>query len=69
MFPISVDRHSMVPTPFLNANKFSDKKELDSSHQSSLHFNIYLKTLHIEEDRAIGRNEVLEFGLGMGMTR
>jgi len=69
MLPISVDRHSMVPTPFLNANKFADKIELDSNHQSSLDFNIYSKTLHREEDRAIGRKEVLEFDLGMGMTR
>jgi len=69
MLPISVDRHTMVPTPFLKANKFADKVELYSSHQSSLDFNKYSKTLHREEDRAIGRNEVpMEFGL-MGMTR
>jgi hypothetical protein len=42
--------------------------ELDSSHQSSLDLSICLNNLQSEEDRAIGRKEVLELGLGIGMT-
>jgi hypothetical protein len=69
MLPMKVERHSIVPKPFLKTNKFAGKTELDSSHQSSLVFSIYSKTLQREEERAIGRKESLELGLGIGMTR
>jgi len=54
--------------PFLKAKKLGGKKELDSSHQSSLDLSICSNILQSDEDIAIGRKEVLEFGLGMGMT-
>lgn len=55
----------MVPIPFLNANKLADRMEFDSSHQSSLDLSINSKTLHIEEESPIVRNEVLLLGLGI----
>jgi hypothetical protein len=61
----------MVPMIFLNANRFEMKlkMELDSNHQSNLVFSIYLKTLQIEEESAIGQKEVFEFGFGMEITK
>jgi len=63
-----VERHSIVPTPFLNANTLGGRMELDSSHQSSLDLRICSNNLQSEDDSAIGRKEVLELGLGIGMT-
>lgn len=42
--------------------------ELCSSHQSSRVLRINSKDLHSAEERAIGRNALLELGLGIGMT-
>jgi hypothetical protein len=64
---MNVARHSVVPRPFLNANILVDKIELDSSHQSSLDLSICSIILQREEEIAIGRKEVLEFCLGIGM--
>lgn len=68
ILPIKVERHSIVPIPFLNAKRFEGKIELCSNHQSSRVLSIYSKVLHRAEERAIGRKEVLEFGLGIGIT-
>jgi len=68
MLPIKVERQSIVPMPFLNAKRLGGSMELDSSHQSSLVLSICSKTLQSEEDNAIGRNDVFEFDLGIGMT-
>jgi hypothetical protein len=68
IFPMNDERHSIVPLPFLKAKRLSDRKELDSNHQSSLDLSMCSKILHKEEESAIGRNEVLEFCLAMGMT-
>ena len=65
---MKVERHSMVPMPFLNAKRLGGSMEFDSSHQSSLVLSICSKTLHSEEDSAIGRKDVFEFDLGIGMT-
>lgn len=53
---------------FVNANMLGGRMELDSSHQSSLDLSICSNNLHSEDDRAIGRKEVLKLGLGIGMT-
>lgn len=65
---MNVERHSEVPVPFLKAKRLGGRIEFDSSHQSSLHFNMCSKVLRREEDSAMGRNEVLELDLGMRMT-
>jgi hypothetical protein len=65
---MKVERYSMVPKPFLMAKRFGGKIELDSSYQSSLVLSMNSKTLHREEDKAIGRNNAFEFDLGMGIT-
>ena len=68
MLLIKIERHSIVPIPFLKAKRLDGKMELCSSHQSSRDFNIDSKILHKAEDRAMGRKEVFELGLGIGMT-
>lgn len=59
----------MVPMPFLNANKFVGKMELDSNHQSRLVLSMYSKILRRKEESAIGQKELLELDLGLGITR
>lgn len=54
--------------PFLNAKRLGGNMELCSSHQSSRVLRINSKDLHSAEERAIGRNALLELGLGIGMT-
>lgn len=66
--PIRVEMQSKVPIPFLKAKKLAGKRELFSSHQSSLHFSMCSNNLHSENDNAMGRKEVSEHGLGIGMT-
>jgi len=68
IFPMNDKRHSSVPLPFLKAKRLSGRKEFDSNHQSSLDLTMCSKILHKEEESAIGRNEVLEFCLAMGIT-
>lgn len=68
MFSMNDERHSIVPLPFLKAKRLSGRKELDSNHKSSLDLSMYSKILHKGEERVIGRNELLEFCLSMGMT-
>jgi hypothetical protein len=65
---MKVERHFMVPKPFLKAKRLGGKIDLDSSHQSSLVMSMNSKSLHSEDDKAIGRNDVFEFDLGMGIT-
>jgi hypothetical protein len=60
---MNVARHSVVPRSFLNENILVNKIELDSS----LDLSIYSNILQREEEIAIGRKEVLEFCLGIGM--
>ena len=57
-----------MPIPFLKAKTLGGRKELDSSHQSSLDLSICSNNLQSEEDKAIERKEVMELGLGIGMT-
>jgi len=58
----------MVPMPFLNAKRLGGSMELCSNHQWSRVLRISPKDLHNTEERAIGRNALLELGLGIGMT-
>jgi hypothetical protein len=61
-------RHSSVPLPFLKANKFIERIELCSSHQSSRFIKINSIILHNAEDKAMGLNALLALALGIGMT-
>jgi len=40
----------------------------DSSHQSNLFLKMCLTSLHKVDESAIGRKEMLEWALGIGMT-
>jgi len=68
MCPIKVERHSIVPIPFLKSKQLFDKMELDSSHQSSQDLSIFSNILHSEKYSALEREEVLEFCLGKGIS-
>lgn len=63
------NRHSRLPLPLRKANKLSNKIAFDSSHQSRRDLSMRSKILHKAEDKAIGRKEVEELDLGIGMTR
>jgi len=68
MFPVKEERHSVVPLPFLKEKRLSGRIELFSNHQSNLDLSICSNILHNAEESAIGRKEVLEFCLAIGMT-
>jgi len=53
---------------FLNTKRLDSNIEICSNHQSSRGLRISSKDLRSAEERAIGRNALLEFGLGIGMT-
>lgn len=66
--PIKVERHSIVPKPFLNAKRLDGKNELCSNHHLRLVLNICSNILYNAEERTIGRKEVLLFNLEIGIT-
>ncbi|KAL4154599.1 hypothetical protein QTP88_000456 [Uroleucon formosanum] len=54
--------------PFLNAKRLGGNMELCSSHQSSRVLRINSKDLHSAEERAIGRNALLELGYSLNIS-
>jgi len=58
-----------VLIPFLKAKRLSARIELDSSHQSRRDLSMHSKILQRDEEKAMGRKEVLELGLGIEITR
>lgn len=53
----------MVPLPFLQAKRLSNRIELDSSYQSRRCFKYMFKNR--DKERAIGLNKELELGFEM----
>ena len=58
-----------MPLPLQKANKLLDRISFDSSHQSRRVLSTCSKILHKAEDKTIGRKEVEELDLGIGITR
>jgi hypothetical protein len=63
---MKVQRHQIVFIPFLNPKRLGGSIQFYSSHQSNLVLSIYLNILSSDEDSAIERKEILEFGLDTG---